>query len=127
MTKRRSISAPDIPEHVNPIPAATRIGNLLFSSAIGGEDPDTHELPDDVETQIANTFRTVRAILREGGATVDDIGKMSVYLADKGHRKLVNPHWLEMFPDEKSRPVRHTTEAKLPPGRHIQVEIIAVL
>ena len=127
MTKRRSISAPDIPEHVNPIPAATRIGNLLFSSAIGGDDPDTHELPDDVETQIANTFRTVRAILREGGATVDDIGKMSVYLADKSQRKLVNPHWLEMFPDEDSRPVRHTTEATLPPGRHIQVEIIAVL
>ena len=127
MAKRRSIRAPDIPEHVNPIPAATRIGNLLFSSAVGGEDPDTHELPEDPETQIANTFRTIRAILREGGGTVDDIGKMSVYLADKGNRKLVNPHWLAMFPDADSRPVRHTTEAALPPGRHIQVEFIAVL
>ena len=77
MTKRRSISAPDIPEHVNPIPAATRIGNLLFSSAIGGEDPETHALPEDPETQIANTFRTIRAIMREGGGTVDDVERMS--------------------------------------------------
>ena len=127
MSRRRSLEAPDIPRHKNPIPAATRIGNLLFSSAVGGEDPVTHELPDDAETQIANTFTTIRAILREGGGTVDDIGKMSVYLADKENRKHVNPHWLGMFPDEKSRPVRHTTEQKLPPGRHIQVEFIAVI
>ena len=127
MTKRRSLSASDIPEHVNPIPAATRIGNLLFSSAVGGEDPETHDLPEDPATQIANTFRTIRAILREGGGTAEDVGKVSVYLADKRNRKLVNPHWLDMFPDESSRPVRHTTEKKLPPGRHIQVEFIAVI
>ena len=127
MSDRRSISAADIPEHKNPIPAATRIGNMVFSSAVGGEDPATHELPDDVEAQIANTFLAIRAIMREAGGSVDDIGKMSVYLADKDNRKRVNPHWLEMFPDEASRPVRHTTEQKLPPGRHIQVEFIAVL
>ena len=127
MSDRRSISAPDIPEHKNPIPAATKIGNLVFSSAVGGEDPETHALPEDVEAQIENTFATIRAIMREAGGSVDDIGKVSVYLANKADRKLVNPHWLEMFPDETSRPVRHTTEKQLPPGRHIQVEFIAVL
>lgn len=127
MTIRRSISAPDIPEHVNPIPAATLVGNLLFSSAIGGEDPATHELPDDKEAQIANVFKTIRAIMREAGGSAENIGKMSVYVADRDDRKLINPHWLEMFPDETSRPVRHTTAKSLPTGRHIQVEIIAVL
>lgn len=127
MSDRRSISAPDIPEHKNPIPAATKIGNLMFSSAVGGEDPASHELPEDSESQIANTFRTIAAIMRAGGGTVEDIGKLSVYLADMEDRKLVNPHWLEMFPDETSRPVRHTSAKKLPAGRRIQVEFIAVL
>ncbi len=127
MSKRQTISAPDIPEHKNPIPAATRIGKLVFSSAVGGEDPDSHELPEDSESQIANVFRTIRAIMREAGGSVDDIGKLSVYLANMEDRKLVNPHWLEMFPDESSRPVRHTTAKKLPAGRKIQVEFIAVL
>mgnify|MGYP001816362306 CR=1 FL=1 len=127
MSDRRSISAPDIPKHKNPIPAATRIGNLVFSSAVGGEDPGTRELPDDPETQIANTFLTIRAIMREAGGTVDDIGKMSVYLADKSNRKRVKPHLLAMFPVDDSRPVSHTTEMELPPCRHIQVEIVAVL
>lgn len=126
MIVRRSISAPDIPEHVNPIPAATRIGNLLFSSAVGGEDPETHELPADKEAQIANVFSTIRAIMREAGGSPENIGKLSVYVADRDDRKLINPHWLEMFPDENSRPVRHTSAKSLPPGRHIQVEFIAV-
>lgn len=126
MSVRRSISAPDIPEHKNPIPAATRIGNLLFSSAVGGEDSVTHELPDDKELQIANTFRTIRAIMREAGGSPDNIGKVSVYVADRNDRKLINPHWLEMFPDQNSRPVRHTMEKSLPAGRYIQVEFIAV-
>jgi enamine deaminase RidA (YjgF/YER057c/UK114 family) len=124
---RQSLAAPDIPEHVNPIPAATRIGNLLFSSAVGGEDPETHELPPGKEEQIANVFRTIRAILREGGGGPENVGKMSVYVADRDDRKLINPHWLEMFPDENSRPVRHTSVKNLPAGRHIQVEFIAVL
>lgn len=127
MTKRKTLSAPDIPEHKNPIPAATMIGNLVFSSAVGGEDPQSYELPADSETQIANTFRTISAIMRESGGTVDDIGKMSVYLADMEDRQLVNPHWLAMFPDADSRPVRHTSAKKLPAGRRIQVEFIAVL
>jgi len=125
MAKRRSISAPDIPEHKNPIPAATKIGNLVFSSAVGGEDPVSHELPEDSASQIANTFTTIAAIMREAGGSVEDIGKLSVYLADMDDRKLVNPHWLKMFPDEDSRPVRHTSAKKLPAGRRIQVEFIA--
>jgi enamine deaminase RidA (YjgF/YER057c/UK114 family) len=127
VSKRKSISAADIPEHVNPIPAATLVGNMLFSSAIGGEDPETHELPDDKEAQIANVFKTIRAIMREAGGSVDDIGKVSVFVADRDDRKLINPYWLDMFPDAGSRPVRHTAPKNLPAGRHIQVEIIAVL
>lgn len=127
MSRRRSIRAPDIPEHKNPIPAATRVGNMLFTSAVGGEDPDNHELPSDKEAQIANAFRTIRAIMREAGGSVEDIGKMSVYVADRDDRKLINPHWLDMFPDEGSRPVRHTQAKTLPEGRHIQLEFVAVL
>jgi enamine deaminase RidA (YjgF/YER057c/UK114 family) len=127
VANRKSIEAPDIPQHKNPIPAAARVGNMLFSSAIGGEDPETHELPDDKEAQVANTFKAIRAIMREAGGSPDDIGKVTVYLADNGDRELVNRFWLEMFPDDGSRPARHTTTIKFPAGRHIRIEFIAVL
>ena len=40
MAVRQCISGPDIPEHVNPFPAGVKIGNMVFSAAIGGDDPD---------------------------------------------------------------------------------------
>lgn len=127
MTRRRSIRAPDIPEHANPIPAASRIGNLVFSSVILGIDPGSHELPDDREAQIANAFAIVRSIMREAGGDTDAIGKLTVYLANRDDRALVNPHWLAMFPDAASRPARHTMEKVLPPGCYVQLEFVAVL
>ena len=127
MPVRQRINGPSIPEHSNPFPAAVKIGNLVFSSAIGGDDPGTHELPADKDAQIANAFRNVRAVLEAAGATPANIGKVTIYVADRDDRKLINPHWIEMFPDEDDRPVRHTTAAVLPPGRCIQIEFIAVL
>ena len=124
---RHRIKAPDIPEHVNPFPAAVKMYNLVFSSAIGGEDPTTHELPADKEAQIANAFQTVRNIMREAGGTTNNIAKVALSVADRNDRKLINPYWLEMFPNEDDRPVRHTSQVDMPAGRYIQIEFIAVL
>jgi 2-iminobutanoate/2-iminopropanoate deaminase len=127
MAARQRIKAADIPEHSQPFPAAVKIGNLLFSSALGGVDPETHALPADKDAQIRNAFQNVRNVLEAAGAETANIGKVTIYVADREDRKLINPHWIEMFPDEDDRPVRHTAEATLPPGRCIQIEFIAVL
>ena len=127
MAARQRIRGPGIPEHVNPFPACVKIGNMVFSAAIGGDDPDTHELPEDEESQIVNAFRTMRNMLRVSGGSPDNVAKVSVYVKDRAIRPKVNPHWLCMFPDEDDRPVRHMVPADMPPGRHIQLEFIAVL
>ena len=125
--RRQRLKGPGILEHRNPIPAAVRVGKLVCSSAIGGDDPGTHEIPEDKTEEIGNAFSCVRRIMEEAGGTPDDIAKMTVYLRDKSDRSLVNPFWLEMFPDEDDRPARHTVQADLPPGRSIQLEIMAML
>ena len=89
--------------------------------------PATHELPEDEESQIANAFQTVRNILRRAGGSPANIAKVTVFVRDRSIRPKVNPYWLEMFPDEDDRPVRHMVPADMPPGRHIQLEFIAVL
>jgi enamine deaminase RidA (YjgF/YER057c/UK114 family) len=127
MPARQRIKAANIPEHTNPFPAAVKIKNMLFSSAVGGDDPDTHELPADKAAQIANAFQTVRNIMQEACGSPADIAKVTIYVADRDDRRLINPHWLAMFPDEDDRPVRHTSATALPPGRYIQIEFIAVL
>ena len=127
MANRQRISGPGIPEHVNPFPACVKIGNMVFSAAIGGDDPETHELPEDEESQIENAFQTMHNMLSLSGGSPSDVAKVSVYVKDRTIRPRVNPHWLRMFPDEDDRPVRHMVPADMPPGRHIQLEFIAVL
>ena len=127
MATRQRISGPDIPEHVNPFPACVKIGNMVFSAAIGGHDPETHEVPGDEEGQIENAFQTMRNMLSTAGASPADVAKVSVYVSDRSIRPKVNPHWVAMFPDENDCPVRHMVPSDMPPGLHIQLEFIAVL
>ncbi|WP_428097381.1 RidA family protein [Candidatus Rariloculus sp.] len=127
MASRQRISGPRIPEHANPFPACVKIDNLVFSAAIGGDDPETHELPADEASQIENAFATMRNMLSAAGASPANVAKVSVYVKDRSIRPKVNPHWVAMFPDEDDCPVRHMSPSDMPPGRHIQLEFIAVL
>jgi enamine deaminase RidA (YjgF/YER057c/UK114 family) len=56
MAKRKVIHA-GLPQHRNPIPTAVKIGQMVFTSAVGGQDPQTHETPADPQKQVENCFR----------------------------------------------------------------------
>lgn len=112
--------------HANPIPTASRTGNMLFTSVIGGRDPDTGQVPPDAQQQAANAFAILARILERAGATAGDVAQVKVYIKEPGVRPLVNQAWLEMFPDEQSRPARHTViDESL--GGMVQIEAIAVV
>jgi enamine deaminase RidA (YjgF/YER057c/UK114 family) len=127
MGKRQRISGPDIPEHVNPFPAAVKVGNIVFSGAVLGKDPLSKEMPEDLEAQVRNAFQTVRNIMRRAGGGVGDIAEMTFWLRDRDHRRFINPHWLEMFPDEDDRPTRHVIPFDLPKGHMIHIRFTAVI
>ena len=107
MAERRSISIDGL-AHLAAIPVATRVGPLLVSSVITAFDPGTREVPPAIETQIANLFTHVGAILAAAGGSWDDIAKMSFWLADPAHRAVLDQPWQERFPDPDTRPSRHT-------------------
>ena len=126
MNRRTSIELPGF-GHANPIPVASRKGPFVFSGAFTGRDPDTGELPPDLDAQVVNVFRHVRALMAEVGGTVDDIMKMTVWLRAFRDRDALNREWLAMFPDPASRPARHVVQADLDRGLLVQADVIAVL
>ena len=126
MAKRQVLEIPGI-SHAAPIPMAVKMGNLLFSSAIMGEDPETHSLPPEPERQAELVFSNIRTLLNKAGGTPDNIARMTIFLKDLAYRDLVNEQWIKMFPNEDDRPARHALQVDLPRGMLIQVEIIAVL
>jgi 2-iminobutanoate/2-iminopropanoate deaminase len=127
MAKRQVIAGKGIPKHHHPFATAVKIGNMVFSAANGGQDPDTGIYPKLIEEQVRNAFQSVRNILEKAGGSPQDIATVKVYLRNRDDRKYVNPVWLEMFPDENDRPVRHTIAAALEGDVLIQVEFTAVL
>ena len=107
MAERRSIHIDGL-SHLTAIPVASRIGPLVMSSVIAPFDPGTRTIPDTVEAQLANIFTHVGAMLEAAGATWDDVVKMNFWMADPAQRALVDDPWVAHFPDEASRPARHT-------------------
>jgi len=125
--RRVSIEVPGF-EHDNPIPAACRIGPFLVSSVISGKEPYTGKLPETLEAQCEQMWNTVGRILEIAGGSPENIIKMTVWLKDRTQRPAVNKGWLEMFPDEHSRPARHTFNApELSGNMLVQCEIYAVI
>jgi 2-iminobutanoate/2-iminopropanoate deaminase len=107
MSGRRSIAIEGL-AHLTAIPVATRIGPLLVSSVISPFDPGTRDVPAAIEDQYANLFRHVGLMLDAGGATWADVAKMEFWVPDASWRAALEAPWLECFPDETTRPARHT-------------------
>ncbi len=105
-----------------------RIGPMVFSSGIMGQDPETHQVPkDDPEKQAQLMFQHVQTLVEQAGGTTADIAHMTVFLKDNAYREHVNREWLKMFPDEHDRPARHTLLWDLPGQMLVQCEIVAVM
>lgn len=124
---RRSIEVPGLHHGGLPIPQASLVGNLLVSSGISPLDPDTGTVPAGIEEQVELVVANVRRVLAAAGGSTADVAKCTVFVRDKGIRPVIDKAWLEMFPDEHSRPARHTLRIDLADPLQIQLEITAVL
>jgi len=124
--RRRSIYVEGF-SHKNPIPAACRIGNLVYSGSIQGTDPATGKYGETLESQCELMFAQVLKIAEASGGGAADIIKMTVWMKDRNQRAAVNVPWLRLFPDPESRPARHTMNADLDGGKLVECDFIAVI
>ena len=127
MAKRRSINGSRA-RHENPIPNASRVGNVVMSSVIGGTKPGTRELPASLEEQVANVFAHIRHDVEAAGGSVDDIIKINFWVKDPtSQRAALNAEWVKMFPDPESRPARHTLALPADSRSLVQADFTAML
>ncbi|HEY4134155.1 MAG TPA: RidA family protein [Alphaproteobacteria bacterium] len=125
MSKRQSVEPPG-KEHKSPIPMGCKIGNIVYSSAIGGDDPATGKTSPDPAEQAKTMMENVRRFMTAAGGTPEDIIRLTLYVQDKKIREYFNKEWLAMFPDPHSRPARHALVVDLE-KKLFQVEVVAVL
>ena len=85
----------------------TRAASATSSSPdFRGADPASAKLAATLEQQCAFMFLHMRQAVEAGGATVEDIIKVTVWMKEL-QRKPVNDEWVKMFPDpHRGRPAR---------------------
>lgn len=126
MANRKSIHIKGM-EHGAPIPNGVVIGNMVFSSAIGGKDAKTGVLSDNPDEQAEAMFRNLALFMESVGGSPDNIAHVKLYLKDEKYRDHVNGPWVKMFPNEHDRPARHALKVDLRGKNLFQIEIVAVL
>ena len=67
MARREVIEIPGL-GHSNPIPLAVKIGSMVFSGGIMGQDPATGKVPSDPERQVSLAFENMQKIVEAAGA-----------------------------------------------------------
>ena len=128
MSNRKSIEVEGFSHGANPNPAASRVGNIVMTGGISGQDPVTGKVPEDQAAQVALAFANLEKIIKGAGATLADVVKVGVSVKSFAMRDEINTQWLKYFPDEHSRPARHVTQYDHFGGTTaIQLEATAVI
>jgi reactive intermediate/imine deaminase len=110
-----------------PYSAGIRAGGLLFVSGQIAIAPDGRSLADaDLETQTRQCLANLRAVLDAGGATLQQVAKVTVYMAEPDGWPLFNRLYAEFFGPH--RPARAIVPVPaFPGGFKVELDAIAVL
>jgi 2-iminobutanoate/2-iminopropanoate deaminase len=122
--ERDQIRTDQAPTGTGAYSQAIRAGEFVFISGQGPLDPATLDVVGStVAEQTEATLRNLEAIAVAAGGSLDDVVKVSAFLASIDTFQEFNATYERIFSTEP-RPARTTTGAEL---RNILVEIDAVL
>lgn len=122
---REVVFAEGAPAPIGPYSQAIRTGGLIFTSGQIPIDPASGELvAGDVKNQTRHVLSHLEAILKEGGSSLEQVVKVSVFLTRLDDFACVNEVFEEYFGEEP--PARETVEvSRLPKGATLEISAVA--
>ena len=70
---------------------AAVVDDWVFVSGTTGFDPGTKQYPPDVEAQCENCFRNIERALREAGASLADLVRVQIFMANEDDFERIAP------------------------------------
>ena len=124
---KQAIHTGDAPEAIGTYSQAIKVGQTVFISGQLPLEPGTMNIVDeDIRAQTHRVFNNLAAVVREGGGSLDDVVKLTVFLTDLSHFAVVNEVMAEHF--NPPYPARAAVGvAALPKGVPIEIDAIAHL
>ncbi len=120
------IATTNAPAAVGPYSQAIKAGNTVYCSGQIGLEPSTGVLVEGVVAQANRAFDNLEAVLKEAGAAMTNVVKITIFLTDINDFAAVNEvmaaHVPTPFPARSCMQV-----GALPKGALVEVEAIAAL
>lgn len=108
-----------------PFSSAVRAGDFVFVSGSSGHVDAQGNPVKGIETQTRQCMERMKQALEIAGSSVDDIAKVTIFLASAEDFAKMNQVYQSYFPN-KDYPARSTVVAGLlNPAMHIEIECIA--
>ncbi|RKL61235.1 RidA family protein [Thermoanaerobacteraceae bacterium SP2] len=122
------ISTEKAPAAIGPYSQAVKSGGFLFASGQIPINPATGQIVDGgIEEQTKQVLENVKGLLESLGASMDNIVKTTLFIADMNDFATINDIYSGYF-FKKSPPARSCVEvSRLPKDVKIEMEFIASL
>jgi 2-iminobutanoate/2-iminopropanoate deaminase len=119
------ISPPGVPAPRGPYSPAVRAGDFIFVSGQVPIDSVTRQVvPGDIREETRQTLTNITRILEGCGASLADVVKCQVFLADAKDFAAMNEVYAEFF--DAAKPARSTVVAAFAiPGIKVEIDAIA--
>lgn len=118
-------STDQAPSPVGPYSQSVRVGGVVAAAGQAGVDPATGLLvATDVAGQTIQTFKNIEAVLAASGATLDDVIRVDVYLADMADFTAMNEQYAKAF--TPPYPARTTVGVQLGEGLKVEITALAI-
>jgi len=118
------IESSELPPPGGPYSPAIMAGGFIFVSGQAAVDPKTGQVVGNtIEEQTERTLENVKVIVTAAGASLEDVVRVTVYLADITNFSRMNEVYKRYFSHEP--PARTTVEARLA-RKELLIEIDAV-
>ncbi len=119
------LTPPGVPAPRGPYSPAVRAGDFIYVSGQVPVDPVTqHVINGDAATETRQVLKNVQMVLEGCGASMQDVVKCNVYLADGKDFAAMNEVYVEFFGNAK--PARTTVAVAFAlPGLKVEIDAIA--
>lgn len=125
---KKVISTKEAPAAIGPYSQGISAeGRMVFVSGQIPINPATGSIVgDDIELQARRSLTNLKAVLAEAGASMENVVKTTVFLADMNDFAAMNSVYSEFFPENP--PARSAVQvARLPKDVKVEIEAIAII
>lgn len=125
--KKQIIYTDKAPQAIGPYSQGVKYNGFLYTSGQIPFNVEKNELvTSSIQDEVHQVMKNVIAILEEGGTTIDNIVKTTIFVKDLNDFNAVNEVYASYFNDT-NYPARECVEvARLPRDVNVEISVIAI-